>query len=143
MNVLVDDQVLGRILRGEAPVEIPPSAHRFTTGCWYVRLCQAVLGNPSHPGTLSRPFAGLPAELRHRARRALVELPDEIGLVSLWVLGPRVGELRTDHRLNLLGAEVVAAAIHLEALVVLTAASPLLTAALDHEGRTWVMVGAP
>lgn len=132
MTQLVDDQWLGRILRGQ----IPPLGNTpvFTTGYWYVRLCQAVLGAAGRDGVLSSPFNALPADLRTRAVHGLVELPTEIGLLSLRKLGPIVGQLRSHHDLNILGIEALAAAITLDATVFLSASSPRLEAALQSEG---------
>lgn len=132
MNQLVDDQLLGRILRGgESPNQ---DAAVFTSGCWYVRLCQAVLGAAERTGVRSAPFEALPADARARAWQALLELPDEIGLLSLREIGPLIGQLRARHNLNILAMEALAAAVHLDAEVVLSAPSPRLEAALRAEG---------
>lgn len=111
----------------------------FTTGLWYVRLCQAVLSTDERTGVLSAPFVALPEPLRARAIRAVLALPDEIGLVSFRELGPTVGQLRARHRLNLLGMEALAAAVHLssedrELVVELSVSSPKLEASLELEG---------
>lgn len=133
MIQLVDDQLLGRILRGnEAP---KPDADIFTTGYWYVRLCQAVLSASQRPGVLSSPFAKLPPDARASAIRGLLELPEAIGLLSLRELGPLIGQLRARHDLNILGVEALAAATRLEADVFLSAPSPRLESALQAEGR--------
>ena len=92
MSQIVDDQLLGEILRGGSPPKRRTPV--FTTGYWYVRLCQAVLGAAERRGVLSGPFAGLPAATRERAMQALLELPDAVGLLSLRDLGPRIGHLR-------------------------------------------------
>jgi len=135
---LVDDQLLSGILRGgPAPKRRVPV---FTTGYWYVRLCQAVLGAAGRTGVLSGPFAALPAAARERATQALLELPESVGLLSLRDLGPHIGQLRQSHDLNILGMEALAAAIHLEADVYLSAASPRLEAALKAEGRRVTIV---
>ena len=129
---LVDDQVLGAVLRGSTPRAL----RRFdiaTTGYWYVRLCQAVLGTTDRPGALSGPFAELPDGLRERAVAAVLELPEDITLISLRELAPDIGRLRRRHTLNVLATEVLAAAIRLEAEVVLATPSPRLQSALDHE----------
>lgn len=131
MIQLVDDQQLGKILRGEAPPN--PDAEVFTTGYWYVRLCQAVLAATAQPGKLSGPFLDLPEATRARAIDALLALPASIGLVSLRDLAPLIGRLRSRHQLNILGMEVLAAAVHLDAHVYLSAASPKLEAALTTE----------
>lgn len=67
---LIDDQALAAVLRGERSA---PLAGRdlATTGCWYVRLCQAVLSVSERPGVLSRPFEELPEAHRRRAVDAL------------------------------------------------------------------------
>jgi hypothetical protein len=65
----------------------------------------------------------------------LLELPDQIGLVSLRELAPLIGQLRKRHDLNILGIEILAAAIHLEADVYLSAPSPRLQEALTRESR--------
>jgi hypothetical protein len=130
---LIDDQLLGAVLRGSTPPR--RRAGVFTTGYWYVRLCQAVLASQTRSGTLSAPFAALPGPTRDRAIRALLELPDQIGLVSLRELAPVIGQLRNRHDLNILGMEVLAAAVHLEADVYLSAPSPRLQEALIRESR--------
>jgi hypothetical protein len=71
----------------------------------------------------------------------LLELPDQIGLVSLRELAPVIGQLRNRHDLNILGMEVLAAAVHLEADVYLSAASPRLEEALMRESRRAQIVG--
>jgi hypothetical protein len=129
---LIDDQLLGAVLRGDPPPMRDPPV--FTTGYWYVRLCQAVLGATDRTGVLSRPFAALPVRARERAVRALLELPDAIGLVSLRKLAPLIGQLRHRHELNILGMEALAAAVHLRAAVFLSAPSPRLAEALEQEG---------
>lgn len=134
MIQLVDDQLLGTILRGNPPPNV--GAQVFTTGYWYVRLCQAVLTATAQPGKLSGPFLDLPEPARSRAIDALLALPEEIGLVSLRDLGPSIGRLRARHQLNILGMEALAAAIHLGADVHLSAEAPKLEAALEDEGLT-------
>ena len=131
MIQLVDDRQLGAILRGETAPD--PEADVFTTGYWYVRLCQAALAAASRPGKLSGPFAQLPEPTRSRAIDALLVLPDHIGLVSLRDLGPVIGRLRARHRLNILGLEALAAALHLGAHVYLSSPAPKLEAAIAAE----------
>ncbi len=131
---LIDDQLLGSVLRGDPPPRRDASV--YTTGYFYVRLCQAVLGSSAATGVLSAPFASLPGELFGRAMRSLLELPEEIGLVSLRELAPVIGQLRVRHELNILGMEVLAAAVSLEADVYLSAPSPRLEDSLRHEGRS-------
>lgn len=132
MTQIVDDQLLSELLRGGLPPRPDEAVH--ATGYWYVRLCQAVLGASERTGTLSQPFAGQAPIMRLRAVRKLLELPDEIGLVSLRTLGPLIARHRNRHRLNALGSEALAAAAHLEADVFLSVPSPRLEDALRAEG---------
>ena len=138
MTQLVDDQVLSRILRGAAPPK--RRAPVFTTGYWYVRLCQAVLGAAERTGVLSGPFAALPPSAREQALQGLLELPASIGLLSLRELGPVTGHQRLRHDLNILGMEALAAAVQLDADVYLSATSPRLEASLRAEGRRVTVV---
>ena len=131
MTQLVDDKILAGLLRGSDPPW--PDEPVYTTGYWYVRLCQAVLGASERAGALSGVFADQPPALRDRAVAKLLELPPEIGLESLRTLGPVIGHLRRRHRLNLLGIEALAAAVHLQARVCLSAPSPRLEEALRIE----------
>jgi hypothetical protein len=132
---LIDDQLLGQVLRGRTPRSLA-SKQLYTTGNWYVRLCQAVLGAHQRFGVLSSPFAELPPDVRARAVNAVLELPSEIGLLSLRELAPTIAQLREDHQLNILGIEALAAATRLGAQVYLSAASPMLEAALTSRNLT-------
>ena len=133
MTQLVDDRVLSALLQGGAPPQ--PEQPVYTTGCWYVRLCQAALSS-TVSGTLSSSFPELPPKLVPRALHSLLELPEEIGLVSLRTLAPLIGRLRSRHRhLNLLSIEALAAALHLNAQVYLLTPSPPLQDALAAEGH--------
>jgi hypothetical protein len=135
--VLVDDQALSRIFRGDLVV----SDRVYTTGLWYVRLCQAVVAaNRPSTGQLSAPIAALPEPARAAAIAAVLALPDHIGLLSLRELGPTIATLRERHQLNLLSIEALAAAKRLSATVLLTTASPRLEAALEQEGLTATLV---
>ena len=106
----------------------------YTTGLWYLRLCQALFAQRSTTGRLSSEFIRLAEPARSRALRAVIALPEEIGLVSMRELAPRMGELRTSHQLNLLAAEALAAALHLNAEVHLSTPAPLLEASLAEHG---------
>ncbi len=130
---LIDDQLLSQVLRGR---RLRPFASKdiYTTGYWYVRLCQAALRTDERTGILSAPFADLAPRLVDRARNALLDLPDRIGLLSLRDLGPTIAGLRAKHQLNILAIEALAAATALDAEVYLSASSPLLEQALAIEG---------
>ncbi len=132
---LIDDQMLGQVLRGRMPKSLA-ATELYTTGYWYVRLCRAALVAHQRTGVLSRPFAELSPELRDKALQAVLDLPDNIGLLSLRQLGPTIARLRQHHRLNILGIEALAAAVLLGAHVFLSAPSPMLEAALEIESLT-------
>jgi hypothetical protein len=138
VSQLLDDQLLGRVLRGDDPPR--PDIEIYTTGYWYVRLCQAVLSGSERAGILSGPFASLPHDVRARAIERLLELPASIGLLSLRELGPLIAQLRARHDLNILAMEALAAASRLEAEVFLSARSPRLLDALRAEGRTATVI---
>ena len=130
---LIDDQLLGAVLRGQPP-RVLAAKELYTTGYWYVRLCQAVLGAQARTGVLSRPFVDLPDGMRERALAAVLELPADIGLLSLRELGPTIAQLRQQHQLNILSIEALAAATTLQANVHLSAPSPQLEQALRAAG---------
>ena len=135
---LIDDQLLSSVLRGTTPRPLR-NQRLFTTGHWYVRLCQAVLRATERRGALSGPFEALTPQLRERAIGAVLDLPDHIGLLSLRDLAPTIGRLRARYDLNTLGVEAVAAATTLDARVFLSTPSPRLEAALA-EQRLYVRV---
>ncbi len=130
---LIDDQLLSQVLRGRRPPRPLAKKDLFTTGYWYVRLCQAVLNADERTGVLSGPFADLSTTLLRKARAALLELPDSIGLMSFRELAPTIAQLRAQHQLNILSIEALAAATRLDAQVYLSASSPLLEQALKIE----------
>ena len=130
---LIDDQLLGAVLRGQPP-RVLKAKELYTTGYWYVRLCQAVLGAQERAGVRSRPFVDLPDGMRERALAAVLELPAEIGLLSLRELGPTIAQLRQHHPLNILSIEALSAATSLQATVYLSAPSPQLEQALRAAG---------
>ncbi len=141
MTILVDDQLLSAILRRMPVPQVIPGEAIYTTGYWYVRLCQATLGAADRPGVLSGPLVDLPSRQRAQALAAIVALPASIGMLTLRQLGPMIGRLRSRHQLNVLGSEALAAAVQLDARVLLSATSPLLEAALALEGRDVLHVG--
>ncbi len=82
---------------------------------------------------MSRQLGSAEPELGALAVRAVIELPDSIGLTSLRALGWPMAELiASEYRLNLLSAEALAAAEVLGAEICLAASDanpPLIEAA--------------
>lgn len=130
MTSLVDDHLLFTYLLTEHVDGVDgPLA---TTGLWYHRLCRAVLASPV-TGAMSRRLGGVGPELAEKATKRVVDLPPEIGLISLRDLAAPMAHLLGDgHRLNLLSLEALAAAEHLDARICLAeddANPPLVDAA--------------
>jgi hypothetical protein len=83
-----------------------------TTNLFYARLCRRTTGDH----TTSRFLDDLPAEMRSAIEQRLRLLPHAIVIVPMRDLAWRMAELAADFRgLSMLGAEAVAAAVHLDA----------------------------
>lgn len=132
---LVDDHLLLRLLLGEVPHIGPKRTTLATTGIWYHRLCRALAG-PSTVGSLSRQLGEVDASLAAGALGAVLDLPDDIEMVSMRTLGwPMADLVHRGARLNLLSLEALAAARHLRAVIWLSSDDdngPLRAAAADH-----------
>lgn len=132
---LVDDQTLSGLLRGEAPW---PEGRVFTTGLWYLRLCQAVVRGAG--GALSKPLLALPPGRRDVALRAVLELPTRVEMLEWRHVAPTMAEQLDGpgRGLNLLSREALAAASLLQAQVVMAAGNEndLLRTALRTVGLT-------
>lgn len=125
---IIDDVLLLDALCGQSAGDVADALDQgevFTTGCWYYRLGRAVVARAG-TGSLSRRFEALDSGIRARALGALEELPQEIGLLSLRDLVPVMQALRVRRPLNLLNAEALAAALLLDASLVVSTDSPLL-----------------
>jgi len=131
--VLVDDQTLSGLIRQQL---VWPDDRVFTSGHWYLRLCQAVIRGAG--GTLSKPLLSLPPDRRDAAIRAVLELPDQIELLSWRQVAPvMAGQLNGPGRgLNLLSREALAVATILQAEVIMAPGNEnhLLRAALRQVG---------
>jgi hypothetical protein len=131
--VLVDDQTLSALLREEISW---PDDRVFTTGCWYLRLCQAVVRGAG--GALSGPLLSLPPIQREKAVEAVLELPEQIEMLSWRVVAPTMaGQLDGPGQgLNLLSREALAVASLLDAEVTMAAGNEnrLLLNALRQAG---------
>lgn len=105
----------------------------FTTGHWYLCLCQAVVRGAG--GALSRPILTLPAPQREAALRAVLELPEDIEMMSWREVAPMMAsQLDGPGRgLNLLSREALAVASLLQAEVIMAIGNEnhLLRAALE------------
>jgi hypothetical protein len=116
LTVLVDDQTLSAFLREETSW---PDDRVFTTGCWYLRLCQAVVRGTG--GARSAPLLALPPSQREKALRAVLELPEQTEMLSWRDVAPTMADQLSGpgHGLNLLSREALAVATLLDARVIM------------------------
>ncbi len=134
--MVIDDAVLLDVLAGLSKNDILAAGEDndlFTTGCWYYRLSRAVHSDQVG-GLLSCQLAGLDVDRQVRVVAALDRLPDSTGLLSLRDLVPVMRALRVSRPLNLLNAEALAAALVLDAELVVSTDGPLLPAAAEEMG---------
>lgn len=135
MTVLVDDQTVSELLRQEVDW---PLDRVFTTGHWYLRLCQAVVRGAG--GALSGPLLSLPPSQREIALRAVLELPERIEMLGWREVAPVMASQLDGpgHGLNLLSREALAVATLLDAEVIMAVGNEnhLLRAALEQVGLT-------
>ncbi|MFT5203152.1 MAG: hypothetical protein ACI9C1_002549 [Candidatus Aldehydirespiratoraceae bacterium] len=112
-HVVLDDYLL-RDLLADAPApalrRILRTREAATTNLYYLRLCRSVVS--SNGGALTGRWA---PTLRRNLGRTLVQLPDEIRVVSMRVIGFDMAELANEHGLSSLGAEAIASARILDA----------------------------
>ncbi len=134
--VAIDDPLLLDVLAGLATDEILEALQEsgvFTTGCWYYRLSRPVHGDDV-TGLLSRQLGGLEIDLPVRVVAALDLLRDSIGLLSLRDLVPVMQALPISRPLNMLNAAALAAALVLDADLVVCTDGPLLREAAAELG---------
>lgn len=129
MALVVDDQTLSGLLRRQTDW---PEDRVFTTGHWYLRLCQAVIRGAG--GFLSKPLLALPPGMREAAIRAVLELPDQVEMLSWREVAPVMAAQHEGpgRGLNLLSREALAVATILDAGVIMATGNEnhLLRAAL-------------
>lgn len=137
-NVLIDDRLLVAYVTGGRVPSGRSKAALHTTTYWYFRACRAAaLGGG---GQLSGPFAQLDAADQQRAITAMLQLPDDVGLPDPRPLVPTmVGVAQRHPRLNIMNIEATAAALLLDARVLLSpaAAQGVLAPVLDAERIRW------
>jgi hypothetical protein len=119
VTVLLDDHLLRDWLarRDSALVDAVDGEPLATTNLWYARLCKSAARSTG--GAL---LGGWRPSERRALIAGLVGLPDEISVVAMRQLAWKIGELVADHNgLSTLGAEAVAAALNLDARVLVSA----------------------
>lgn len=131
--VLVDDHLLLRLLLDDEPTDLRVAGTAIaTTGLWYHRLCRA-LSDQAVIGSMSKRLGLVTDDVAAGVLASVIELPDNVTLVSLRTLGWPMAELvHAGARLNLLSLEALSAARHLAAEICLAEQDdnqPLLAAA--------------
>jgi hypothetical protein len=138
--VLIDDRLLvAHLLGAWRPRRRRTALH--STIYWYYRASRAAVAGGA--GQLSGPFAALGPDEQAAAIRAILALPEDIGLPDPRTLVPKMVDLHARHRvLNLLNLEAVASALLLGARVLLStqASSGVLPGVLEAEGVDWESV---
>jgi len=113
--ILVDDYLLATLLVGTPPDDLAVlvRGHQVgTTNLFYARLSRRTAGERATGGLP----ADTPAHLRAAVANQLQHLPKGIVIVPMRELAWPMGQLAAEFRgLSLLGAEAVAAAVHLDA----------------------------
>jgi hypothetical protein len=110
---VLDDHLLRDLLADEVSTALDrllASRQPATTNLYYHRLCKSVVS--ARGGQLTGPWS---TERRRALGRALIAVPADIEIVPMRALAFTMAELADQHRLSTLGAEAVAAALHLEA----------------------------
>jgi hypothetical protein len=119
MTVVLDDHLLRDWMarRDEALVTAIGEDDVATTNLWYARLCKSA-ARTRHGALLE----GWASDERRALVAGLVALPDEVIVAPMRRLAWKMGELAADHQgLSALGAEAVAAALDLEARLLVSA----------------------
>jgi hypothetical protein len=112
-RAVLDDHLLRDLLADEVSdslAEILATHESATTNLYYVRLCRSVVS--ARGGQLTGSW---PTERRRALGRTLVAVDPDIEIVPMRTLAFAMAELAEHHPLSMLGAEALAAALHLDA----------------------------
>ena len=133
--IVVDDRLLFDVIAGTEPAELLDVAGDgvATTFSWYYRLARAVATDRIE-GALSRHYVGLPADRQAEVRRVLDDLSDRVEIVSPKESVPVMSALATMATVNMLTADAVAAALILDAPILVSTRSDLLERAASVAG---------
>lgn len=134
---LLDDHLLRDLLSDDLPprlVALLETHQPATTNLYLYRLAKSVVA--ARGGALTGSWA---PEQRRALGASLLELPDAVEVVPLRTISYRMAEIASEHPVSTLGAECVAAAEHLGAVVCVWAGDdgPNIRAAADARGLTY------
>jgi hypothetical protein len=113
--VILDDHLLRDLLADDLPPELARVLNQHqpaTTNLYLYRLSKSVVS--ARGGALT---GGWTAEQRRALGSSLLALPASIQIVPLRTITYRMAEIAESHHVSTLGAECVAAAVHLDAAV--------------------------
>jgi hypothetical protein len=113
--ILLDDYLLLLALAGTVPdalLQVAPRHHVATTNLFYARLCRRITANSA----TGRRLTDAPIDMQTHVAAHLEHLPERVLIVPMRELAWPMAQLAASFRgLSLLGAEAVAAAVHLDA----------------------------
>lgn len=112
-RAVLDDHLLRDLLSDELSdtlARVLGEHEPATTNLYYLRLCKSAVS--ARGGRLTGSW---PIERRRALARTLLALPEAIEIVPMRALAFQMAELADQHRVSTLGAEAVAAAMHLQA----------------------------
>jgi hypothetical protein len=112
---LLDDHLLRDLLAQDVSADLAQVLQTYepaTTNLYLYRLCRSVVSARGGPLTGS-----WTAEQRRELGRSLLTLPDTVQVIPLRLLAYRMAEIAETQRVSTLGAEAVAAAEHLAAVL--------------------------
>lgn len=139
MIIIDDGLVLGAVV-GRVPERLAGEALATTTTWWW-RLLTAL--RRAAAGSLSRQVFGLEAHERTAAEATVEDLASLIEVPDVRALLPLMADLHRDHRLNLLSAEALAAALALDLPIAVATDNPPLAAAARAVGATYTVITLP
>lgn len=116
--VVVDDHLLTLHLAG-SDLWLPRGARVATTASWWFRLAKALEG--AGGGSLSVLIAGLSRGDRRAIDELIRHLPEDVTVLHPRDTVPQAAVLSARHGLNLLAADALAAALVLEAKILVSA----------------------
>lgn len=112
-RALLDDHLIRDLLSDDLSEDLAgllDDHEPATTNLYLYRLCKSVVSAPG--GALTGSWR---VEQRRALGQRLLTLPDSIEVVPIRLLAYRMAEISASHRVSTLGAEAVAAAVHLGA----------------------------
>ncbi|HUP70108.1 MAG TPA: hypothetical protein VM142_09880 [Acidimicrobiales bacterium] len=136
-GALLDDHLLRDMLADDLSDHLAAILAEYepaTTNYYYLRLCKSVVS--ARGGRLTGTW---PVERRRALGRTLMALPRAIEIAPLRPLAFAMAEIADAHRVSALGAEAVAAAVHLGAPLCVWEGNdgPGIRAAMDAAGADY------